>query len=157
MLLVSAGVPLTLLSRTWNCANVNHSFFCVIKSVCYIHIYKFILRFQGFCREFYYSRPKYAIRRTIILGRIASFERRLRGAAQTPITRPCPFRTSTWTRTDADWDKLEVANPAHVEEELRRFWLDPDVCSAWMIYKIGIISKRHLIMFRILLWHTLER
>ena len=28
-------------------------------------------------------------------------------------------------------------------------------CNAWMIYKIGIISKRYLIMFGILRWHTL--
>ena len=31
------------------------------------------------------------------------------------------------------------------------------VCNAWMIYQIGIISKRYLIMFGILRWHTLER
>ena len=29
-----------------------------------------------------------------------------------------------------------------------------NVCNAWMIYKIGIISKRYLIMFGILRWHV---
>ena len=41
------------------------------------------------------SRPQYAIRGTGILGQIASFERRLLGAAPTPLARPYPFRTST--------------------------------------------------------------
>ena len=84
---------------------------------------------------------------------IASFERRLRGAAPTPLALPCPFRTLTRTRTDAERDKREVAKIPHVEEEFRRFWLSLNVCNAWMIYKIGIISKRYLIMFGILRWH----
>ena len=46
-------------------------------------------------RSFFLSRPRYAIRGTGILGRISSFERRLRGAALTPLALPCPLRTST--------------------------------------------------------------
>ena len=106
----------------------------------YIRIYKIILWFQGFGQEFFLSRPKYAIRGTGILGRIASFERRLRGAATTPLALPCPFRTSTWTRTDAERDKREIAKIPYVEKEFRRFWLNLNVCSARMIYKSGIIS-----------------
>ena len=121
-----------------------------------IHIYKIILWFQGFGQEFFLSRPKYAIRGTGILGRIASFERRLRGTAPTPLALPCPFRTSTRTRTNAERDKRKVATIPHVDEEFRRVWLYLNVCSAWMIYKIGIISKRYLIMFGILRWQTLE-
>ena len=79
---------------------------------------------------------------------------RLRGAAPTPLALPCPFRTSTWTRTDAERDKREVAKIPHVEEEFREFWLHLDVCNAWMIYKIGVISKRYVIMFGILRWHV---
>ena len=49
----------------------------------------------------------------------------------------------------------KVAKIPLVKEEFRRFWLNLNVCSAWMIYKIGIISKRYLIiMFGILLWHV---
>ena len=58
-------------------------------------------------RSFFSSRPKYALRGTGILGQIASFERRLRGAAQTPLALPYPFRTSTWTRIEAEGDKRE--------------------------------------------------
>ena len=42
------------------------------------------------------------------LGRIALSERRLQGAAPTPLTLPYPFCKSTWTRIDAERDKLEV-------------------------------------------------
>ena len=61
----------------------------------YIYIYKTILWFQGFGQDFFSFWPKYAIRGTGILGQIASFERRLRGATPTPLALPCPFRTST--------------------------------------------------------------
>ena len=64
-----------------------------MRSLC-IYIYG-ILFVQGFGQEFFVSRLQYAIRGTAILGQIASFERRLRGAAQTPLALPCPFRTST--------------------------------------------------------------
>ena len=49
--------------------------------------------FRGFGEKL--SRPLYAILGTGILGQIASFERRLRGAAPTPLALPYPFRTST--------------------------------------------------------------
>ena len=41
---------------------------------------------------------------------IASFERRLWGAAPTPLTLPSPFRTLTYTRMDAERDKLQARN-----------------------------------------------
>ena len=63
-----------------------------------------ILFFGDSVRRFFSSRPQYAIRGTGILGQIASFERRLRGAAQTPLALPYPFRTwpgsGTWTERD---------------------------------------------------------
>ena len=64
------------------------------------NIYKIILFFRDSIRSFLSSRPKYTTRETGILVQIASFERRLRGAAPTPLALPCPFRTSTWTRMD---------------------------------------------------------
>ena len=46
-------------------------------------------------RSFFSSRPQYAILGTRIIGQIASFERRLRGAAPTPLALLYPIRTST--------------------------------------------------------------
>ena len=42
---------------------------------------------------------------------------------------------------DAEQDKGEVAKILYFEEEFRRFWLHLNVCSVWIISKIGIISK----------------
>ena len=61
-------------------------------------------------RSFFPSRPQYAILGAGILGQIASFERRLRGAAQTPLALPCPFRTWPGSGTWAERDKQEVRN-----------------------------------------------
>ena len=58
-----------------------------------INICKIILFFRDSVRSLFSSRPQYAIRGTGILDEIASFERHLRGAAQTPLL--YPFRTST--------------------------------------------------------------
>ena len=78
-------------------------------TILYIHMLNHSLLSGIWSGVFFLSRPEYAIRGTGILGRIASFERRLRGAAPAPLVLPCPFRTSTWTRTDAERDKREVA------------------------------------------------
>ena len=61
-------------------------------------------------RSFLPSRPQYAILGTGILGQIASFERRLRWAAQTPLALPYPFRTWPGSGTWAERDKREVRN-----------------------------------------------
>ena len=50
--------------------------------------------------------------------------------------------------------QARVTKIPHVEEEFREFWLNLNVYNVWMIYKIGIISKRYLIMFGILRWHV---
>ena len=124
----------------------------------YIYINIIILWCQGFGQEFFFVSAQECDSRNWD-SRSNSFVRAppLRGAAPTPLALPCPFRTSTRTRADAERDIREVDKIPHVEEEFRRFWLNLNVCSAWMIYKIGIISKRYLIMFGILRWHTLER
>ena len=97
---------------------MNDHFCLYMIRLVHIHIKSFF-DFQGFGQEFFLSWPKYAIRGTGILGQIASFERRPRGAAPTPLALPCPFRTSSWTLTDAERDKREVAKILHVEEEFR--------------------------------------
>ena len=56
------------------------------------------------------SRPQYAILGTGNLGQIASFKRRLRGAAQTPLALPYLFRTWPGSGTWAERDKREVRN-----------------------------------------------
>ena len=58
----------------------------------HIHIYMIIVLGGDSVRSFFPSRPQYAIRGTGILGQIASFERRLRGASQTPLVLRYPFR-----------------------------------------------------------------
>ena len=64
----------------------------------------------GFRQELFPSRPQYAILGTGILGQIALFERRLRGAAQAPLALPYPFRTWPGSGTWAERDKREVLN-----------------------------------------------
>ena len=68
----------------------------------------------------------------------------LRGAASTPLALPSPLGTSTWTRMDAERDKGKGAKK-------NVFWGGNlatsvvsyiNVCSVWIISKIGIISKR---------------
>ena len=49
----------------------------------------------GLARSLFSFRPQYAIFGTGILGPIASFDRRLRGAAPTPLALQYPLRT--WT------------------------------------------------------------
>ena len=80
------------------------------------------------------SRPQSAFRETRILVEIASFERRLRGAAQIPLAMTYPFRTLTRTRTDAERDIREDAKISHVGEEFFSFSLYLHVCSACTIY-----------------------
>ena len=50
---------------------------------------------MGFGQEFFSSRPQYGILGLEFLGKIASFERRLRGEASTSLALPYRFRTST--------------------------------------------------------------
>ena len=61
----------------------------------HISIYSIILFGGDSVGSFCSSRPLYTVRGTGILGQIAWFERRLRGAAQTPLALPYPFRIST--------------------------------------------------------------
>ena len=73
-----------------------------------INIYMIILFFGDSVRSFFSSRPQYAILGTGTLGQIVSFERRLRGAAQTLLALPYPFRTWPGSGTWAERDKREV-------------------------------------------------
>ena len=59
-------------------------------------------------RSFFPYRPQCAILGTGILGQIASFEHRLRGAAQMPLALPYPFRTWPGSGAWAERDKREV-------------------------------------------------
>ena len=59
-------------------------------------------------RSFFPSRPQYAILGTGILDQIASFARRLRGAARTSLALPYPFRSWPGSGTWAEREKREV-------------------------------------------------
>ena len=59
-------------------------------------------------RIFFSCRPQYAILGTGILDQVASFERRLRGAAHTLLALPYPSRTWPGSGTWAEQDKREV-------------------------------------------------
>ena len=61
----------------------------------HIYIYKILLWCQVFGQEFFVSAEVCDSRNWNSRWNIASFERRLRGAAPTPLALPCPFRTST--------------------------------------------------------------
>ena len=82
---------------------------CVLLVRTYLYVIYDLCFWGGFGQEFFFpSRSQYAILGTGILGQIASFERRLRGAAQTPLALPCPFRTWPGSGTWAERDRREV-------------------------------------------------
>ena len=62
------------------------------------------------------------------------------------LKRPLPCRIRSAPRHERGRmpgetsEKLQIIS--HVEEQFLRFWLYLNACSAWMIYEIGIISKR---------------
>ena len=61
-----------------------------------INIYKILIWCQGFGQEFFFISAEVCDSRNWnFRSNIASFERRLRGTAPTPLALPCPFRTST--------------------------------------------------------------
>ena len=60
-----------------------------------IYVYMIILFSGDPVRILFSSRPQIAILGTGILDQVASFDRRLRGAAPTPLALLYPFRTST--------------------------------------------------------------
>ena len=76
------------------------------------------------------SRPQYAILGTGILGQIASFERRLRGAAQTPLALPYPFRTWLGSGTCAERDKGKVRKFVYFGRYTPELFLDLGICRA---------------------------
>ena len=73
------------------------------------------------------AQPQYAILGTGILDQTASFERGLRGAAQTPLALPYPFRTWPGSGTRAERDKREV----------RKFVF-------WAVYARDILGSWHI-------------
>ena len=101
------------------------------------------------------SRPQCAILGTGILGQIASFERRLRGAAQTSLALPHPLRT---------WPRSGTCRLSETSEKCAIFcilggirpsysWILAYICRAWtkkhtwhqvwenIYFQAGIISK----------------
>ena len=77
---------------------------------------------------FFSSRLLYAILGTGILGQTASFERRLRGTAQTPLALPYPFRTWPGSGTWAERDKREVRKILCFGRNVPELFLDLGIC-----------------------------
>ena len=80
-------------------------------------------------RSLYPSRPQYAILGTGIVRQIAPFERRLRGAAQTPLALPYES-ASRLTGTWAERDKREVRKILYFGRYTPELFLDLGVCRA---------------------------
>ena len=81
-------------------------------------------------RSVFSSRPQPAIPGTEILGQIASFQRRLRGAAQTPLALPYPFRTWPGSGTWAERHKREVRNFLFFGRYTPELFLNLRICRA---------------------------
>ena len=110
----------------------------------YIYIYKIILLFRDSVRSFVVSAQVCDSKNWNC--RSNSFVRAPASGGRLQRPSPCRVRSAhrrerTWT--DAERDKRKVANIPHFEKEFRRFWLYLNVCSAWIIYESGIISKRY--------------
>ena len=88
------------------------------------------LREQGFVQEFFRLGLSMGFLKPEFPGQIASYERRLRGAAPTPLALPYPFRTWPGSGMGAERDKREVAKVLYIEEVLSSLRLDLDVCRA---------------------------
>ena len=104
-------------------------------------------------RSFFPSRLQYAILGIGILGQIASFERRLRGAPQTPLALPYPFRTWPGSGTWAERDKREVRifggiRPRYswilsYAELERKNHTAKHLLPSWHKFQIGFIFRPH--------------
>ena len=64
------------------------------------------------------------------LGQIGSFERRLRGTAETPLALPYPFRTWPGSGTWAERDKREVRKKLYFRRYTPEPFLDLGICRA---------------------------
>ena len=108
---------------------------CTRRKYIYIYIYIFIYRIivvfedRGLVSSCLRLGLSSGLLELKFLGRIASFEHRLRGEAPTPLALPCPCCTSTWTRIGAERDKREVAETLTFEKVVSRLRLYLDVCS----------------------------
>ena len=116
-------------------------------------------------RIFFPSRPQYAILGTGILGQMALSERRLRGAAQTLLALPYPFRTWPGSGTWAERDKREVliffvlggirlsyaCILAYAELERKtHIYMGKHIFPSWHRFQIGILFRPHHTFFMVI-------
>ena len=129
-----------------------------------MNIYTIILFGEDSVRIFFPSRPQYAILGTGILGQIASFERRLRAAAQTPLALPYPFRTWPRSGTWAERDKREVRKKLcfgwytpellldlgiYIELERKHIHTGQYLFPSWHHFQIGFLFRPHHTFFMV--------
>ena len=103
-------------------------------------------------RSFSPSRRQYAILGSGILGQIASFERRLRGAAQTPLPLPYPFRLWPGSGTWAERDKREVRDFLYFGRYTPELFLDLGIYMQSLNEKTYIYMEKHLFPS----WHNFQ-
>ena len=113
--------------ETYACGSIVYIIKIKIHSSCeciYIYglDYMIVLRFRDLMSSFFPYRPKYAICGTGIIAQKALFKSAEFGR-RLSLALPCPFCTSTRTRTGAEREKREIAKITHVEEEFWRFLL----------------------------------
>ena len=106
-------------------------------------VYRMIILFVFIGSGIFSSRPQNAILRTGILGQIASFERCLRRAAQTPLALPYPFRTWPGSGTWAKRDKREVCKFLYFGRHVPELFLDLGILQSLneKVYGKTCISK----------------
>ena len=128
-----------------------------------------IIFFSGIRSGVFPFRPQYAILGTGNLGRIASFERRLQGASQTPLALPYPFRTWPGSGTWAERDKREVRKILYFGRYTPELFLDLGIYmqsfqlnekQIWenIYFQVGIISKlaSYFVLTTLFSWLQLE-
>ena len=116
-------------------------------------------------KGFFTSRTQYSILETGIVDQIALFERRLRGAAQTPLARPYPFRTWPGLGTRAERDKRELRKLLYFGRytpELfldlgiymqslneKNIWENMHLFPSWYHFQIGFLFRPHHTFFMV--------
>ena len=130
---------------------------CVLFIYIYSGVYKIIIWFQGFGQELFFVSAQVCDSR--------NWNSRSNSYVRAPPSgggsnAPRPAVSVPHINVNADRCRVRQARSCKntaCRGGISEIWLNYNVCSAWMIYKIGIVSKKNLITFGILRWHTLER
>ena len=95
-----------------------------------INIHKIVLFFGDSVRRFFRLGLSTGFSELEFLGQISSFERRLRGAAQTPLALPNPFGTWPGSGAWAERDKRELRTFLYFGRYTPELSLNLGICRA---------------------------